>query len=129
MMQDIKLAISVLLSFLALIGFTSCCNMRNQNSDIPTDDYFIKVIALQNMHYGIDIYRKSDSTKTQTIDLRNGEDPAKENNAKIININNVPHLYILGGRTEKGNWYKVWKWNSSISQFVWDKTSEPGEVK
>ena len=108
------------------ITLTGCC-IENQKGDLTMHKYTIKVVDKMDMFYEVNIFQQSNNEKLQTIELRNGKDPANEGATKILYIDKIPHLVILGGQTEQGKWYKLWKMDSTTGQFIWLKTTKPGE--
>ncbi len=88
------------------------------------------VTHMQDMYYEIEIIHNLDHSPLQTIEVRNGSDLTQLARITIIDTgkDGMPELWVHGGNTEKGTWYKIWKYDAYTRQFLWSHTTEPGSI-
>ena len=104
----------------------------------PTTQAAVPEVELQitpfgeGMYYKIAVLRKADHALIQTIEVRNGLDPSTEG-MTFLRTNKAgdrTFLYVLGGGSDdlkERRWYKVWAFDPPKGQFVWLRTTEPGD--
>lgn len=94
-----------------------------------TKEYDLKVFHEINMNYRIEVITKSDKRVIQTINFRNGVNPTKQDSSKMVDFDRDGFLdiVVLGGETEQGKWYKIWRYDPTVEKFIWLRTTEPGE--
>ena len=87
-----------------------------------------RVQALNDMRYRIDLLRSSGGDVAQSIEVRNGVDPAVPGGVAFVDVDNdgFADLRVLGGRTQQGDdWYKIWRFDPASRTFVWSHTTDP----
>jgi len=82
-----------------------------------------------DMRYTLEIKSKSSHNIIQTISIRNGHDLSVAGRLKIVNVCGTGklELQVYGGETDKGPWYKIWKFDQKEKEFTWSHTTETGK--
>ncbi len=123
---------------LATVVLSSCAGVAaSESSRSPTGvrqqsaegNYSARVTADGNMYYSIAVVRIADDSLLQTISLRNGIDPSEPGGVRFVDADRDGHedLVVLGGSSDGGDWYKVWRFAAESGEFVWSRTTELGE--